>query len=75
MLIPFAQSRGARRAPHQPDFMAISHTCLPCLPSERISPTCILVPLMIRLIRNDGSVEVFFFGQYGFIYGGSCGVL
>ena len=75
MLIASAKSRSARGASHQPVFMgsclAISRTFLPCLPSGRISPTCALFPLMIGLMRNDGSVDVFF-GQYGFISVGSC---
>ena len=64
MLIASAKFRSARGASHQPVFMgsclAISHTCLPCLPSGRVSPTCFLCPLMIGLMRNDGSVNVFF---------------
>ena len=40
MLIALAKSRSARGASHQPAFMSgcltISHTCLPCLPSERM---------------------------------------
>ena len=39
MLIASAKSRSVREAGHQPAFMSgcltISHTCLPCLPSER----------------------------------------
>ena len=52
--------------------LSISHTCLPCPPSGRISPTCVLCPLMIGLMRNDGSVDVFLHGQYGFSYVESC---
>ena len=63
MLIASAKSQSARGASHQPVFMgsclAISHTCLPCLPSGRISPTCVLCSLMIGLMRNDGSVDIF----------------
>ena len=61
VLIASAESWSARGASHQPAFMgsclAFSHTCLPCLPSGRISPTCVLFPLMIGLMRNDGSVD------------------
>ena len=39
--------------------LAISHMCLPCLPSRRISPTCVLYFLMIGLVDNDSSVGVF----------------
>ena len=64
MLIGSVKSRSAKGASHQPVFMgsclAFSHTCLPCLPSGRVSPTCVLCPLMIGLMRNDGSVELFF---------------
>ena len=39
MLIASAKSQSATEASHQPDYMAncltISHTCLPCLPSEK----------------------------------------
>ena len=39
VLIASAKSRSLRRASHQPAFrngyLTISHTCLPCLPSER----------------------------------------
>ena len=70
MLIASAKSRSARGASHQPVFifscLAISNTCLPCLPSGRASPTCVLCPLMVGLIRNDGSVDVFMHGQYGY---------
>ena len=63
MLVASAKSQSVRGVSHHPVFMgsclAISHTCLPCLPSERISPTCVLCPLMIGLIHNDGSVDVF----------------
>ena len=76
MLIPSAKSRSARGGSHQSVFMgsclAISHTCLPCLPSGRVSPTCVLCPLMIGLMRNDSSVDVFLHGQYGFSSVGSC---
>ena len=34
--------------------------CLPCLPSGRIGPTCVLCPLLFGLILIDGSVIVFF---------------
>ena len=41
MLIASANSRSARGASHQLSFMdsclTISHTCLPCLPSGRVS--------------------------------------
>ena len=61
MLIASAKSSSARGVSHQPAFMGscldISHTCLPCLPSGRISPTCVLFPLMIGMVRNDGSVD------------------
>ena len=40
MLIVSAKSQSMRRASHQPAFMSgcltISHTCFPCLPSERM---------------------------------------
>ena len=43
VLIASAESRSARGASHQPAFMSscltISHTCLPCLPSGRASPS------------------------------------
>ena len=43
--------------------VAVSHMCLPCLPSgRRVSPACVLCPLMIGLMRNDGSVDVFLHG-------------
>ena len=63
MLIASAKSRSMKGASHQLVFMgsclAINHTCLPCLPSGRISPTCVRFPLMIGLIHNDGSIVVF----------------
>ena len=63
MLIASAKSRSVRGASHQPVFiggsLAISHTYLPCLPSGRIIPTCVLCPLMIGLMRNDGSLALF----------------
>ena len=63
MLIASAKSWNARGASHQPVFMGscltISHTCLPCLPSRRVSP-CVLYPLMIGLMRNGSSVGNFF---------------
>ena len=75
MLIALAKFQSVRVASHQPtcmgSYLAISHTCLPCPPSGRISPACVLLPLMIRLMRNDGSVEIFV-GQYDFISVGSC---
>ena len=46
-------------------YLTISHTCLACLPSGRVSP-CVLCPLMIELMRNGGSVDVFLHGEYGF---------
>ena len=62
LLIASAEFQSVRGASHQPVFtgsrLAISHTCLPCLPSGRISPTCVLPPLMIGLIHNGGSVDV-----------------
>ena len=61
MLIASAESRSVRGASHQPVFMgsclAISHMCMSCLPSGRISVLC---PFMIGLMRNGGSVVVFF---------------
>ena len=43
MLIASAKSRNVRGASHQPVFMSscltISHTCFPCLPSGRVSPS------------------------------------
>ena len=43
LLIASAKSRSLRGASHQPAFMSscltISHTCLPCLPSGRVSPS------------------------------------
>ena len=63
VLIASAKSWSARGASDQLVFMgsclAISHTHLPCLQSGRISPTCVLFPPMIGLMRNDGSVDVF----------------
>ena len=76
MLIASAKCQRARGASHQPVLMgsclAISHTCLPCLPSGRVSPTCVLCPLMIGVMCNDGSVDVFLRSQYGFSSLGSC---
>ena len=44
LLIASAKSQGVRRASYQPAFMSgrltISHTCLPCLPSERTLLFC-----------------------------------
>ena len=51
---------------------AISHTCLPCPPSGRVSPTCVLCSLVIALMRNDGSFDVLLHGQYSFSTVGSC---
>ena len=68
MLIASVKSQSARGASHQPVFigscLTIIHTCLPCLP-DRVSP-CVLCPLMIGLMRNGGSVDVFLHGEYGF---------
>ena len=76
MLVASAISQSARGVLHQPVFLgsclAISHMCLPCLPSGRIGPTCVLCPLMIGLMRNDDSADVFLHGQYGFSSVGSC---
>ena len=76
LLIASAKSQSTRGASCQPVFMgscsAISHMHLPCLPSGRVSPTCVLCSLVIGLMRNDGSVDVFLHGQYGFSYVGSC---
>ena len=76
MLIPSAKSWSTRGASHQPVFMgsclAIGHTCLPCLPSGGVGLACVLCPLMIGLMRNDGSVDVFLHGQHGFSSAGSC---
>ena len=48
-----AKSQSARGASHQPVFMGscmtISHMCLPCLSSRRISP-CVLCPLLVGLM-------------------------
>ena len=85
MLIASAKSRSARGGSHQPVFMgsclAISHTCLPCLPSGRVSPTCVLCPLMIGLMRNDGSAVVFLnvsmvlvLWEVAAILGNGCGI-
>ena len=86
VLIASAKSRSARGASHQPVFMGssltISHTCLPFLLSGRVSPTCALGALIIGLMRNDGSVDVFLHGQYSFssvvlvaaILGNACGI-
>ena len=84
VLIASAKSQRARGASHLPVFMgswlAISHACLPCLPSGRISPTCVLFPLMIGLMRNDGSVDVFlvsmvlFLWEVAVILGNGCGI-
>ena len=63
MLIASAKSQSMRGAFHQPVFMGscltISHTCLPFLPSGRVSP-CLLCPLMIGVMHNGGSVNVLF---------------
>ena len=76
MLIASAKFRSTRGASHQPVFMgsclAISHTYLTCQPTGRVSPTCVLCPFMIGLMRNDGSVDVFLHGQYGFNSVESC---
>ena len=76
VLIASTKSRSGRGASHQPVFMgsglAINHTCLPCPPSRRVTPTCVLCPLVIELMCNDGSVDVFLHGQYGFSYVRSC---
>ena len=84
LLIALAKSRSVRGASHQPAFMgsclAISHTSLPCLPSGRISPTCVLFPLMIWLMCNDGSVYVLmvsmvlFLREVAVILGNGCGI-
>ena len=85
MLVALAKSQSAMGVSHQPVFMgsclAISHMHLLCLPSGRISPTCLLCPLMIGLMCNDGSVDIFLHGQYGFssvgrccYYGDGCGI-
>ena len=70
------ESRSARGASHQPVFMgsylAISHTCLSCLPTGGVGPTCVLCLLMIGVMYNDGSVDVFLHGQYGFSSVGNC---
>ena len=43
LLIASAKSRSVRGGSHQTPFMSscltISHTCLPCLPSGRVSPS------------------------------------
>ena len=43
LLIALAKPRSMRGASHHPAFMSncltISHTCLPCLPSGRVSPS------------------------------------
>ena len=53
MSVASAKSRSARVASHQPVFMgsclAISHMCLPCLPTGRINPTCVLCLLSTSL--------------------------
>ena len=63
MVIALAKSWSAKGASQHSVFMgsclAISHMCLPCLPGGRVSPTCVLCPLMIGLICNNGSVDVF----------------
>ena len=60
MQIDSTKSLSARVASHQPAFMSncltISHTCLHCLPSRRVSP-CVPCPLITGL--NGGSVDVF----------------
>ena len=76
MLIASAESRSVGGASHQQVFMssclAISHTCLASLPSGRVTPTCVLYPLMIGMMLNDGFVVVFLHDQYGFSSVGSC---
>ena len=63
MLVASAKSCSIRGVSHQPVYMGscltISHTCLPCLPSGRICPTCVLCSHMIGLMHNDGSVDIF----------------
>ena len=74
MLIASAKPRSVRRASHQPVFMGrrltMSHTCLLCLPRRRVSP-CVLCPLMIGLMRNGGSADVFLYDEYGYSSVGS----
>ena len=69
MLIASAKYQSGRRASHQPVFMGscltMSHTYLLCLPRRRVSP-CVLCPLMTRLMRNGGSVDVFLYDEYGY---------
>ena len=60
--------------------LAISQTCFPCLPSGRISPTCVLFSLVIGLMRSDGSVDFFsvgvvlFLWEVAVILGNGCGI-
>ena len=71
-----AKSQSTRAAPHQPAFtgncLTISHTCLPCLPSIRVSPyfLCLLmIGLMLVLLTVLG------YGEYGFSTVGVVAVL
>ena len=72
-LIALAKSRSAKGASQQPVFMGsclgISHMHFPCLPSGRISSTCVLFPLMIGLIRNDGSADIFLYSVWFYFCG------
>ena len=77
ILIAWAKFWSMRAGSFQSVFMgsclAISRTCLPCLPSGRVSATCVLCSLMIAVMRNDGFVDFFLHGQYGFSsVGSSC---
>ena len=65
MLIASAKAQSTRGASHQPVFMGIRHTCLPFLPSRRVSH-CVLCPLMIGLMHNGGTVDVLFTCEYGY---------
>ena len=58
MHIASAKSQSARKTSHQPAFMdnflIISHTCLPCLPSRWVTscgPYCPIIRLMVTSLR------------------------
>ena len=54
------------------DWLLLVTHFLPCSLSGRVSPTCVLCCFLNRLMRNDGSVDIFLHGQCGFSSVGSC---
>ena len=69
MSITLAKPLSVRGASHQPPLMGscltISDTCLHCPPRTQASLR-ILCSLMIGLMFNGGSVDIFLHGEYGF---------